>query len=372
MRDSTVQEPTRRRRRSLLGLLTTALVAGAVVALTATPSGATTDFDDVSGRLMRPGLAFDTGLCPTGPLGEETPVAFASGSILLVDPSPTQLNQVLVLVNGTAVTHPFGVVEIDLANNGPGDTLSALDEVRTAFPGLVSGLVHVFNLSPFWKFRPEASPVRAAAAPPEPTWGVNRDIVVVDTGYLRTAPPPSYTVSPDSVISSLQSPVTAHHGPFIASQIANLVDDPSRVRLERVRVEEGVLPPASPGDEELFDEIALVRTLAAAGMVDEVLNLSLGTYGCADYFPIALFRALESLHESGVDTAAAAGNDQTFATSFPAAFGAAGRLSSAWAPGRERRRRMPSGPASPTGATRSRSGPRVRRCGARSRPRTDR
>jgi hypothetical protein len=167
-------------------------------------------------------------------------------------------------------------------------------------------------------------------------------VAVVDVGIEEWS---TFTVQPatglDPVLYAdpFADPAFHNHGPFIADLIGRYAN---KTTVELWPVAGPAVDPAAgtPAFEGAIDEGSLLAAIAAATgrILDgdryayrdvplDVLNLSLGGYGCAIYphLPLAALLA-EAVEQTGMLVVAAAGNDGSEHYHFPAAFAASSQL----------------------------------------------
>jgi len=251
-------------------------------------------------------------------------VTYDEDVLLGVNLSPFQKSVITTMLapNLASVSNEaFGVTAFHFTG---GDIFAMQAAVAASNARVRLQLNHVFFYSPFHRFNPYEAPSinPAAKLPSKIGLGAER-VVVLDTGFPNDAPAPAdYGLGKDSVVRVDRSATTAYHGPFIASQVAALA--PGDITLQRILSEKGFVNPIGPDGEDIFDEVALLTTLNAIDMTDSVVNMSFGTYGCWQHDkPAALEHALETVHQAqGAIFVAAAGNDETKAPMYPAAFAA--------------------------------------------------
>ena len=278
---------------------------------------------DAQSRLVHPQLAWDTTSCPGAPISYADDVLLGIG----LDQSEVAAAESTISNHGAlshTTTAAFGVTVFHLA---PGSAAEMRGEVRNLHPTIDLQLNHIFFYSPHWRFSPFERPAATTRSADDvvafdPFGEARRPIVVIDTGYPHEMEDPTgYTLMSGSRTTVDPNAPTAYHGPFIASQIVELVPG-ADVRLQRMLTERGAISTVPlPTGEEIFDEVALIETLQAVGLHElgnAVVNLSFGTYGCEGHEPQALAAALHALGD--IDLVAAAGNDETGALQYPASF----------------------------------------------------
>lgn len=169
--------------------------------------------------------------------------------------------------------------------------------------------------------------------------GVN--VVVLDTGHPEDWPDTdAYTVRNTTTGPRNKMPGGSieGHGPFIAELIkrqvpaATVILHPlARIKERTATTEDTRIDETTGSTEdvkvEVFEERDLIANISSiADSAEEnrrlVLNASLGLYGCPDAYPLALARALENAKAEAPEliVVASAGNDETSAPVFPAAF----------------------------------------------------